>query len=121
MSEHGPIGYFVHHQGRGHAERAAAIANALIETRGVTLFCARDDIFAALDERIVVQTIPSLFEPTGQEAPAMAALPAPDTVHCAPLGWPSLLPTGRLVVRRRVLLLLLLRARRRLGGGRGAM
>ena len=90
MSEHGPIGYFVHHQGRGHAERAAAIANALIETRGVTLFCARDDIFAALDERIVVQTIPSLFEPTGQEAPAMAALPAPDTVHCAPLGWPSI-------------------------------
>ena len=23
-----PVGYFVHHQGRGHAERAASIANA---------------------------------------------------------------------------------------------
>ena len=51
MSMTGPIGYFVHHQGRGHAERAAAIANELIASRGVTLFCARDDIFPALDER----------------------------------------------------------------------
>ena len=35
MSEHGPIGYFVHHQGRGHAERAAAIANAIYNATGV--------------------------------------------------------------------------------------
>ena len=73
MSATGPIGYFVHHQGRGHAERAAALANALIDLRNVTLFCARDDIFPALDERIELRLIPSLFEPTGREAPAMAA------------------------------------------------
>lgn len=90
MSATGPIGYFVHHQGRGHAERAAALANALIDLRNVTLFCARDDIFPALDERIELRLIPSLFEPTGREAPAMAALPMPGTVHCAPLGWPSI-------------------------------
>lgn len=90
MSVSGPIGYFVHHQGRGHAERAAAIANELIGSRKVVLFCARPDIFPQLDERIERIAIPSLFEPTGREAPAMASLPMPDTVHCAPLGWPTI-------------------------------
>lgn len=85
-----PIGYFVHHQGRGHAERAGAIANALIEHRPVTLFSARRDIFPVLDPAIDVVTIPSLFEPTGSEVPALASLPAPGNVHCAPLGWPSI-------------------------------
>ena len=82
-----PIGYFVHHQGRGHAERAAAIANHLVTKRPVTLFSARDDIFPDLRGGITVRRIPSLFEPNGSEAPEMASLPMPDTVHCAPLGW----------------------------------
>ena len=90
MSRNGPIGYFVHHQGRGHAERAAAIANELAKTREVMLFSARADIFPTLDERIGICRIPSLFEPTGKEPPAMAALPMPETVHCAPLGWPTI-------------------------------
>ena len=90
MSKHGPIGYFVHHQGRGHAERAASIANCLVEHRGVTLFCARTEIFPSLDKRIELVSIPSLFEPQGNEAPAMASLTMPDTVHCAPLGWPAI-------------------------------
>ena len=90
MSKNGPIGYFVHHQGRGHAERAAAIANVLVERRGVTLFCAKPAIFPELDERIEVVAIPSLFEPSGDEAPQMAAHAMPATVHCAPLGWPTI-------------------------------
>lgn len=90
MSPARPIGYFVHHQGRGHAERAAAIANALSGRRTVTLFCARDDIFPELAPGVSVQVIPSLFEPTGKEALAMASLPMPQTVHCAPLGWPTI-------------------------------
>ena len=85
-----PVGYFVHHQGRGHAERATAIANALIGLRPVTLFCARPDIFAGLDDAVEIVEIPSLFEASGNEAPMMAALPAPSTVHCAPLGWPGI-------------------------------
>ena len=90
MSSAQPIGYFVHHQGRGHAERAAAIANSLADARPVTLFCAKDDIFPALANSVTVQRIPSLFEASGAEAPAMAALPMPATVHCAPLGWPGI-------------------------------
>ncbi|MEM7687485.1 MAG: hypothetical protein AAF291_00555 [Pseudomonadota bacterium] len=85
-----PIGYFVHHQGRGHIERATAIANSLIEHRPVMLFCARPDAFGTLDERVEMTPLPSLFEPTGDEAPNLAAVPAPSTVHCAPLGWPSI-------------------------------
>ncbi len=90
MSLSQPIGYFVHHQGRGHAERAAAIANRLAGQRGVTLFCARDDIFPPLADRVEVIRIPSLFEASGEEAPGMAALAMPDTVHCAPIGWPGI-------------------------------
>ncbi|MEE4206750.1 MAG: hypothetical protein V2I39_10680 [Erythrobacter sp.] len=85
-----PVGIFVHHQGRGHAERSAAIANALVAQRPVTLFCAKPRIFKGLDRRAEVVELPSLFEPTGAEAPLMAALAAPETVHCAPLGWPGI-------------------------------
>ncbi|SFA95987.1 Glycosyltransferase family 28 C-terminal domain-containing protein [Poseidonocella pacifica] len=85
-----PIGYFVHHQGRGHALRCAAVVNALPEHRPVTIFCARNDIFPAMRPGVEIRQIPSLFEPQGDEAPGMASAPVPDTLHCAPLGWPSI-------------------------------
>lgn len=85
-----PFGYFVHHQGRGHAERCAAILNALPPERAVTIFCARDDIFPPLPPQTDLVVIPSLFEPTGLEAGGMDAVPTPDTLHCAPLGWPGI-------------------------------
>ncbi|MEG8054163.1 hypothetical protein QP185_14580 [Sphingomonas aerolata] len=84
-----PFGYFVHHQGRGHAERCAAILQALPPSRPVTIFCARDDIFPALPTQARIVTIPSLFEPTGQEV-AMDWVATPATLHCAPLGWPGI-------------------------------
>ena len=82
-----PIGYFVHHQGRGHAERAAAILNALPPSRPATVFCARPDIFPALAPQVEVRTIPSLFEKDGDEGVGLDHVPTPDTLHCAPLGW----------------------------------
>ncbi|MFN3776510.1 hypothetical protein [Sphingomonas parapaucimobilis] len=85
-----PFGYFVHHQGRGHAERCAAILNALPPERPVTIFCAREDIFPPLPPHVEIVTIPSLFEPTGLEAGAMDTVPTPETLHCAPLGWPGI-------------------------------
>lgn len=83
------IGYFVHHQGRGHAERAAAIVNALPADRPVTIFSARDDIFPPLAAHVSITKIPSLFEQPADAAPAMAAARTPETMHCAPLGWSS--------------------------------
>lgn len=85
-----PIGYFVHHQGRGHAERCAALVNALPVERPVTIFCARDDIFPPLRAGVEVRLIPSLFEPTGDEETGGDWVPTPDTLHCAPLGWPGI-------------------------------
>lgn len=85
-----PFGYFVHHQGRGHAERCAAIANALPPDRPIVIFCARDTIFPRLPNNASVTLIPSLFEPRGDEAGSMDHVPTPATLHCAPLGWPAI-------------------------------
>lgn len=82
-----PIGYFVHHQGRGHAERAAAIVNALPADRPVTLFSARGDIFPALPLQAELVTIPSLFESASPAPAGLAGLRTPYNLHCAPLGW----------------------------------
>jgi len=84
------FGYFVHHQGRGHAERCAAIAHALPADRPLTIFCARDDIFPPLPPQASIIVIPSLFEPRGDEATGMDHIPTPATLHCAPLGWPGI-------------------------------
>lgn len=85
-----PIGYFVHHQGRGHAERAAAIVNALPADRPVVLFSARADIFPPLASNVTIRTIPSLFEVTGDEPIGLANVRTPSSLHCAPLGWKSI-------------------------------
>lgn len=85
-----PFGYFVHHQGRGHAERCAAIAQALPRGRPLTIFCAREDIFPALPPQAEIVRLPSLFEPNGDEASGMDWVATPDTLHCAPLGWPGI-------------------------------
>jgi len=82
-----PFGFFVHHQGRGHAQRVADWVNALPADRPVTIFCARDDIFPTLPARVDIRRIPSLFECEAPAPPALAAMPAPATLHCAPLGW----------------------------------
>lgn len=84
------IGYFVHHQGRGHAERAAAIVNALPSDRPVTLFSARDDIFPSLAKHVSIRLIPSLFETPDIVPTALTAARTPTSLHCAPLGWASI-------------------------------
>ena len=83
------IGYFVHHQGRGHAERCAALVRALPPGRPVMIFCARDDIFPALPSNAWIERIPSLFEPSGGERHA-DWIATPETLHCAPVGWPGI-------------------------------
>ena len=85
-----PIGYFVHHQGRGHAERCAALVRALPERRPVTVFCARPDVLPDMPPATEVRAIPSLFERRGDEAAGLDGVPHPATCHCAPLGWPAI-------------------------------
>jgi hypothetical protein len=85
-----PLGYFVHHQGRGHAERCIALVSALPSARPIRIFCARSDLFSKLGPHVTVTQIPSLFEPTGCEVRTMDRFAAPSTLHCAPLGWPGI-------------------------------
>jgi hypothetical protein len=85
-----PFGWFVHHQGRGHAERCAAIVNALPARRAVTIFCARSDIFPPLRPGVAIREIPSLFEAPGIAAGELDTVATPETMHCAPLGWPTI-------------------------------
>ncbi|WP_394654098.1 hypothetical protein [uncultured Sphingomonas sp.] len=85
-----PIGYFVHHQGRGHAERAAAIASALTPDRPITFFTARAEIFPPLPPHADVIAIPSLFEPPATAPHGFDHDRTPDTLHCAPLGWQTI-------------------------------
>lgn len=82
-----PFGFFVHHQGRGHAERVADWVSALPADRAVTIFCARDDIFPALPPHVELRRIPSLFECVDAVPARLEAAPTPATLHCAPLGW----------------------------------
>ena len=87
-----PFGYFVHHQGRGHATRCAAVVNALPPTRPVTVFCARPEAIPSLRDGAEVVAIPSLFEAaaSGGAPEALDAARTPPTLHCAPLGWPGI-------------------------------
>ncbi len=85
-----PLGYFVHHQGRGHAERCIALVSALPDTRPVRIFCAKNDMFSSLASHVTITKIPSLFESTGREARSMDRFAALSTLHCAPLGWPGI-------------------------------
>ena len=85
-----PIGCFVHHQGRGHAARASALARALEPRYPMTLFCARDDIFDDLPDSARIMRLPSLFEDPGGVPRAMSDLATPESLHCAPVGWPTI-------------------------------
>ena len=85
-----PIGIFVHHQGRGHAERIAALANAMPGRREIVLFSARDDIFPELASHVSVIRIPSLFEREDEGDAFLENQLTPTTLHCAPLGWPTI-------------------------------
>lgn len=93
------IGYFVHHQGRGHAERAAAIVNALGPDTPVTLFSARDDIFPPLPHWACVQRLPSLFEANAPAPEGLASLRTPPTLHCAPVGWEQITEAVAILAR----------------------
>lgn len=56
----------------------------------MTIFCARSDIFPVLPANTNILSIPSLFEPRGDETASLDHVATPSTLHCAPLGWPGI-------------------------------
>lgn len=85
-----PIGFFVHHQGRGHARRCEAILKEL-PPRPVTIFTADPSIFSdGVSARIV--RLPNMIG-APSATPALAAVSPPERLHCVPLGVPQITDT----------------------------
>ncbi|MGN5375649.1 glycosyltransferase [Sphingomonas hankookensis] len=80
-----PITFFIHHQGRGHANRAMAIVRELPPGRRVTILCARPDLFDGFDRPVEIVPLPDMI---GAPVPTRALFdqPTPDVLHCVPLG-----------------------------------
>ena len=78
-----PIVFFTHHQGRGHAQRAAAIARHIAD-RKVVVLTARPEF---LDEHRNIETV-ALPDMIGKPCAtdALFAIPSPPILHCTPVG-----------------------------------
>lgn len=82
-----PIVFFTHHQGRGHAQRAAAIARHVAD-RKVIVLTARPD-FLDGHENIETVALPDMIgKPCATDA--LFAIPSPPILHCTPVGVPEM-------------------------------
>ncbi|MEX2476017.1 hypothetical protein [Marinobacter sp.] len=90
-----PVGYFVHHQGHGHAKRCLAITQAL-RPRPVTIFCARPEIFPSLPDNAEVIQIPD-FHGKQARSEQLHREPACLALDCAPVGVSAIRGTGGII------------------------
>ena len=92
-----PFGFFVHHQGRGHAKRCEAILEHL-DDRPVTILCAEPDLFGPLDDRVTMVALPNhIGDPSA--TPGLFDQPTPGTMHCVPMGSERMRDNAGLIVR----------------------
>jgi predicted glycosyltransferase len=95
MSSKRSFGFFVHHQGRGHARRCEAILTAL-DDRPVTILSASREIFGAFDDRVAFVELPNAIgEPSASSA--LHDQRTPRTMHCVPMGSPTLRENAALI------------------------
>ena len=85
-----PISFYVGHQGRGHANRAMAIIQALPAERVVTILTARPALFDRFARPVTIVQLPEEGDTATRPPPALAAQPTPDILHRAPLGDPAI-------------------------------
>lgn len=92
-----PISFFVHHQGRGHANRTMAIAEHFTKDRHVSVLTAGPDYFANASPAIEVIALPNMIGETVPTAQLFEE-PTPSVMHCVPLGLPSMRKTMRTII-----------------------
>lgn len=92
-----PIGFFVHHQGRGHARRCEAIL-AELGDRPVTILSASRDNFGDLDDRVTFIELPDMIGDPSRTA-ALHDQPTPQAMHCVPMGSNLLRENAGLIAR----------------------
>ena len=56
-----PIAFFVHHQGRGHANRTMALVEAFSRTRPVSVLTAGPHLFEGFSRDIELITLPNMI------------------------------------------------------------
>ncbi len=78
------VGFFVHHQGTGHAKRCQAIIRELRDC-DVTIFSASKDLFSDLPEGVNFQLLPDMIQAPARVRDAKAQ-ETPEIFHCVPLG-----------------------------------
>jgi UDP:flavonoid glycosyltransferase YjiC (YdhE family) len=80
-----PIAFFVHHQGRGHANRTRALVAEFSAARPVSVLTADPGLFDGFSRDIEIIALPNMI---GAAVPTarLFAEPTPQVMHCVPLG-----------------------------------
>ncbi|MEF2549889.1 glycosyltransferase [Aurantimonas sp. A2-1-M11] len=92
-----PIAFFVHHQGRGHANRTMALVEAFSQTRPVSVLTAGPHLFDGFSRDIEIIALPNMI---GAAVPTerLFAEPTPPSLHCVPLGLTEMRGTMRAIL-----------------------
>lgn len=84
--------YFIHHQGRGHAQRFAAIADHLRDVP-MTALCAKPELLQDAPRHVEIPPLPDMIgapSSTGR----LAEVHTPPSFHCLPLGSRAMTEAG---------------------------
>ncbi|MCJ2064609.1 glycosyl transferase [Methylobacterium sp. J-088] len=92
-----PIAFFVHHQGRGHANRTMALATEFSRDRPVSVLTADPSLFDGFTRDIEIVALPNMI---GAAVPTarLFAEPTPQVMHCVPLGLTAMRRTMRTIL-----------------------
>lgn len=92
-----PISFFVHHQGRGHAQRAMAIIREFSADRPVSVMTADPSLFDGFERDIDIIALPDMI---GAAVPTQALFdqPTPSVMHCVPMGVVEMRQTMRRII-----------------------
>ncbi len=92
-----PIAFFVHHQGRGHANRTMAVAAEFARDRAVSVLTADPRLFDGFGRDIEIVALPNMI---GAAVPTarLYAEPTPQVMHCVPLGLDAMRRTMRSIL-----------------------
>ncbi|TXN72672.1 glycosyltransferase [Methylobacterium sp. WL6] len=92
-----PIAFFVHHQGRGHANRTMAIAAEFARDRPVSVLTAGPQLFDGFSRDIEIVPLPNMIG-ASVPTPRLYAEPTPQVMHCVPLGLAEMRRTMRRIL-----------------------
>ena len=92
-----PISFFVHHQGRGHAQRTMAIVRELPATQPVSVLTADPSLFDGFERGIEIVALPNMIG-APVPTPELYDQPTPSVMHCVPLGLAAMRQTMRRIL-----------------------